>query len=274
MNRESDTGENLMRSFQGLACALTLVACALAAPVVTFAAGSAAKGAVVYAKQCAFCHGKDGAGDGEDAGKFYWAPANFKDAEFKLRSTKTGTLPTDADLVRTIKRGLPGTAMVSHEHLTDAQIADVVAHIKSLSPRWKEGPGQSVTVARPADFAAFTARGPEAYAEAGCGMCHGGGGRGSGPSTLNLTQNGRPTKPADLSRRPFKGGDTPEDIYRVLATGMDGTPMPSFETLEPAVLWAIVAQVQTLGKKGARSAPSADETAARALVKAKQPGRK
>lgn len=254
---------------------------ALAALVVTLGlvtqahAGDAKKGAEVYAAQCAFCHGPTGGGNGPDAEKFYWAPANFKTATFKFRSTRTGTLPTDADLARTIKRGLAGTAMVAMDHLTDAEIADVIAHIKTFSPKWKEGPGEPIKIEKPANFADLAKEGPDAYKMAGCAQCHGGAGRGGGPSSAQLTQNGRPTKPADLSLRPFKSGDTPEDIYRTLATGLDGTPMFSLrDVLDPPQIWKVVAQVVSFQRKTMPKGVPADETLGLALVKEKQPGRK
>ena len=42
-------------------------------------------------------------------------------------------------------------------------------------------------------------------------------------------------------------GDRPEDIYRVLTTGLNGTPMVSFEaTLTPEQRWDIIAYLFTL----------------------------
>lgn len=184
-------------------------------------------------------------------------------------------MPTDADLKRTLERGLPGTAMVPQDHLTGKELADVIAFVKTLSPKWKEGPGTPFKVEPPADLATLAAQGPDMYAKAGCAQCHGGSGRGAGPSAALLTQNGRPTRPADLSRRPFKGGDTPEDIYRALAGGMDGTPMPSFsDALDPVQIWTLVAQVLALERKSAPRVVHEDEKLGRELVKQKQPGRK
>ena len=238
-------------------------------------AGNAGHGATVYAQQCAFCHGADGNGEGPDASKFFWAPANFKTGVFKFRSTRSGSLPTDADLERTIKRGLPGTAMLAQDHLKDADIADVVAFLKTLSPKWKEGPGMVVKIVQPANLEALAAKGPDMYKMAGCAQCHGGGGRGGGPSAAQLTQNGRPTKPADLTRRPFKGGDETADVYRALAAGLDGTAMPSFiDALDPDQIWTLAIQVTRMYKAGSPPVTTDDEKLARALVKEKQPGRK
>jgi mono/diheme cytochrome c family protein len=247
---------------------------ALAAAPAPASAADASAGRAVFAAQCAMCHGPDGGGDGPEASKFFWAPANFKTGSFKFRSTRSGQLPLDTDLARTIRRGLSGTAMVAQDHLTDQQVSDVIAHIKTLSPRWKEGPGTAVKIEPPANLEALAARGLDMYAKAGCAQCHGASGRGTGPSAAMLTANGRPTKPADLTRRPFKSGDTAEDVYRALATGMDGTPMPSFlDALDPEPIWTLAIHVVKMEKKSAKPVKHDDERLGRELAM-KQPGRK
>ncbi|MCA1964153.1 MAG: cytochrome c, partial [Prosthecobacter sp.] len=51
---------------------------------------------------------------------------------------------------------------------------------------------------------------------------------------------------SDLRQPHLRCGDRPQDIYRVLATGLNGTPMLSFETvLTPEQRWDIIAWVMT-----------------------------
>ena len=70
-----------------------------------------ARGKVVYERRCTPCHGEKGDGNGWAATFLYkQRPRNFTFGEFKFRLTK-GALPTDADLLRTITRGVRGTAM-------------------------------------------------------------------------------------------------------------------------------------------------------------------
>ena len=58
-------------------------------------------------------------------------PRDFTGAVFKIRSTASGQLPTDADLARAIDQGLPGTAMPDlHVSADDAK--DIVAHLYRL----------------------------------------------------------------------------------------------------------------------------------------------
>ena len=68
-------------------------------------------GKVVYTKWCAGCHGDNGAGDGPGAKHMIPPPRDFTGAIYQIRSTPSGQLPTDADLMRSIDEGLFGTAM-------------------------------------------------------------------------------------------------------------------------------------------------------------------
>ena len=65
------------------------------------------KAKAVYAKTCESCHGKTGMGDGP-AGKAIKA-RNFKDTA----SYKQGS--SEADVLKSINSGVPGTAMVGYE---------------------------------------------------------------------------------------------------------------------------------------------------------------
>src|SRR5512145_3175466 len=68
-------------------------------------------GKVVYQKWCAGCHGETGAGDGVAAKHMIPPPRDFTGAIYQIRTTASGQLPTDADLMRSIDEGLHGTAM-------------------------------------------------------------------------------------------------------------------------------------------------------------------
>ena len=73
-----------------------------------------ASGRELYTQACAACHGVEGKGDGLLATKteFNSQPANFTIPlrSIKIRSTLVGSAPAEADLFRTITRGLPGSA--------------------------------------------------------------------------------------------------------------------------------------------------------------------
>src|SRR2546428_9534683 len=92
------------------------------------------KGKVVYVKWCAGCHGDGGAGDGPAAPTMLPRPRNFTGAVYKIRWTASGQLPTDADLIRAIDEGLPGTAMPAWKtRLSDGERRDVMAYLKTFS---------------------------------------------------------------------------------------------------------------------------------------------
>ena len=52
--------------------------------------------------------------------------------------------------------------------------------------------------------------------------------------------------PRNLQLGVFRGGNRPEDIYRRIANGIEGTPMPSAPTLASEEIWALVAFVRQL----------------------------
>src|SRR5467141_4949539 len=86
-------------------------------------------GKSVYVKWCAGCHGDGGAGDGVAAAHMLPRPRNFTGGLYKIRTTASGQLPTDADLLRAIDDGLPGSAMPGWKgRLSDGERRDAVAY--------------------------------------------------------------------------------------------------------------------------------------------------
>ena len=95
------------------------------------------RGKAVYDSHCVECHGSTGKGDGPAALTLMPHPRDFTIGRYKIRTTETGSLPTDEDLIGSVKRGLPGSSMPGWEGLIpDGDIAAVVQSIKSLSPRF------------------------------------------------------------------------------------------------------------------------------------------
>ncbi len=231
---------------------------------------SAERGRAVYLNHCAICHGEAGDGEGMAAHMFQVKPRDFRRGVFKYRSTPTGSLPTDDDLLRAIRRGLPGSAMLPQDSLTDAEVRDVIATLKTLSPRFAtEPPPKPIAIPpAPAVTPALLARGKDLYREMKCPECHGPAGRGDGDSAGSLKDDrGNPIRPADLARRPLKAGDGPEAIYRTLATGVGGTGMPSYlDALTPEELWTLVRYVETLRPAGMVDSPARDELAGRHVL--------
>ena len=204
-------------------------------------------GRKVYAQYCSQCHGDDGAGDGISAPRLHPRPRDFTSGKFKFRSTPTGYLPTDDDLRRTIKDGLPYTGMANFDTiLSDEQVTDVIEYLKTFSADFKD----PQAYAAPIDIPAAPKLGPNAeevgyktYVQIGCARCHGEKGRGDGSSAPTLRDDwGYSIRPADLAMPwTFRGGDRPEDIFRSISTGLTGTPMAGFaDGLTVEQRWQIV----------------------------------
>ena len=213
------------------ALAILLVGGALATPL---RAADPGDGAVVYARYCAGCHGASGDGAGPAAPMLITKPRDFTKGIFKFRSTPAGTLPTDADLFRTITRGVYRTSMPEWSLLPDRERWALVSWVKHFYPKWSErGAGEPIFIPRaPNDLTnpARIARGRELYAMLECTTCHGEQGRGDGPSASTLSADawGHHQRPFDFTQGRLKSGAAPEDVYRTFMTGLNGTAMPSY----------------------------------------------
>ncbi|PYP10114.1 MAG: hypothetical protein DMD56_09500 [Gemmatimonadetes bacterium] len=97
--------------------------------------GHAPAGRPLYERYCAGCHGDDGDARGENAQWIDPRPRDFTMAVFKCRSTPTGTRPTDDDLFNAMTRGFVTTNMPPWVALTPQGRADMVAYIKTFSPK-------------------------------------------------------------------------------------------------------------------------------------------
>lgn len=208
----------------------------------------------IYGEVCTQCHGEGGKGDGKGAWFITPQPRDFTSGMFKVRTTPSGSLPTDEDLFRTITVGFPDYRMPRFKYLTAKERWAVVYYIKTLSPLFKEGkPEKPINLGKaPPVTPKVLATGKELYREAGCADCHGKSGRGDGPSKLK-DDWGNPTSALDFTRgeRSFKGGAKAPDIVRTLLTGLTGTPMPSYaETLEAKQAWALGYYIEKLAGKG------------------------
>ena len=217
-------------------------------------AGDVTRGRAVYDRRCAECHGPAGAGDGPASFLLIPRPRDFTLARYKIRSTETGSLPTDDDLARSVRQGLPGSAMPAWASiLTDSDVRDVVAFIKSLSPRFaKETPTAIVVQPQITSSADSVRRGGDVYNRLQCGKCHGTDGRGAGAAATIFEDDWRqPLRAADLTEPwTFHGGPNAEDVFLRFRVGMSGTPMPSFkDAATDADMWHLANFVVSLARK-------------------------
>jgi mono/diheme cytochrome c family protein len=209
-----------------------------------------ARGAELFAQNCATCHGTRGDGKGPTAVQLAHPPADFTVGTYELRTTEHEALPADIDLFRTMTRGVHGTAMPPWFSLPERDRWALVAHLKTLSKQFTEdeAPPPVDTNHEPATTPERIRHGHEIYDTAGCTSCHGGGGRGDGPAASVLTyKSGVPAKPRDLRVGRFHRGTRLSEIYLTLVTGLDGTPMASFaKVLQPDDLWDVAMYVHEL----------------------------
>ena len=198
----------------------------------------------IYIENCAACHGPKGDGKGPEASRLQTKPRDFTTGNYKFRSTESGSLPLDQDIFRTISRGVRATSMLAQLHLSENERWAVTEYLKTFSNRFKtEKPLQPIAIpAVPSPSRDLIALGKTMYTEAGCNQCHGGEGKGNTPSADQLRdESGNSIVPTDLTLKPFKSGPSPEDLYRTISTGFNGTPMPSYaDALAPKERWALV----------------------------------
>jgi mono/diheme cytochrome c family protein len=235
------------------------------------------RGSELYALHCATCHGPRGAGDGTAAYLLSPAPRDFTQARFRLVSSVNGA-PTDADLLATLRRGMPGSAMPAWDWMSDGELSSLVLAVRQLAldgrvesllaraARDEEEmtreealdiaqrgltPGAPIEI--PATFAtdaATVARGRELFA-GNCAQCHGADGTARGVDD-QWNEDGTPNQPRDFTAGVLKGGATPADFVRRMVAGLPGSPMPATRFADPVQATEIVAYLQTLIRPGAQ----------------------
>jgi mono/diheme cytochrome c family protein len=219
------------------------------------------EGRYVYQRNCLICHGANGDGRGELGLTFKPPPRNFGRGIFKYRSTAHGFLPTNSDLARTIRGGLPGTVMPAFNELTEREVKSVIEYLKSFSSRWRKTTNYAPALVLPSLPAWFedvmqlksrAAKGAELFKTA-CSACHGPDGSGRGATAQDLEDSfGQPATLSDLRLPELRNGSSLEVVYRVLQTGIDTAPMPSFaSTMTEEQRWELVAFIAQLRRNHA-----------------------
>ncbi len=198
---------------------------------------------------------------GGTRGKGHWGyipnPHDFTTSMYKFRTTPMDAMPTDADLVRTIREGIPGTAMPAWKRLLSASQQMILArYLKTFAPGVFT-PETAIANAAPLQLPSapeatpeHVKRGRSVYEQLQCGQCHGPDGRGNGPLAIYLRDAwNRPIRPANFTRGIYKSGPKPEDLLRTIWTGLAGTPMPSWSgaiSIEEG--WDLVHYIRSLSK--------------------------
>jgi mono/diheme cytochrome c family protein len=244
--------------FQTAICS-ALLAVSLSLAMGKAAAQEVAPAKATYEKWCAGCHGTDGKGDGPAAATMLPRPRAFTAGLYQIRTTPSGALPTDENILRMIDEGMPGTAMPAwRDQLSAEQRSELVQYLKSFSPFFErqEAPEPVEIGSSPDASDEGLAEGRRLYEKVECWKCHGQAGRGDGPSAPTLEDDqDYAIRAADLTESwNFNGGATVEQIFTRFMTGLNGTPMPSFadlidaEVVTEEQLWRIAQYVASLSE--------------------------
>jgi len=214
----------------------------------------ASLGKVLYEARCVQCHGKDGKGSGPAASLLNPRPRDFTTGKFKFRSTESGSIPTDDDLLNSIRNGLHGTSMPDWQNfLGGDSLHAILAYVKSFSPRFQNEKPKAVTVGKPTlSSPQSIAAGKRVFQALQCAACHGTDGMGTGAVTSTFLDDwGHEIRATNLTEPwNFRGGATPHDIFLRFRTGIDGTPMPSFiGSATEREMWDLANYVASLSRK-------------------------
>ena len=234
------------------------------------------RGGELYTKHCTICHGENGDGAGKFAYLMNPRPRDFTKGDFKLASTQN-QIPTDEDLVRTIGRGMPGSAMPPWDHLPLVDLQALASYIRALHiqgttgrlQQWvNEGavkrddlarmlaertqPGPPLVVPPEPEFDEIQwFRGRRLYLE-NCASCHGADGQ-PVADAVKYDREGYPVAPRSFVQGIFKGGSDGHQLYARIWKGMKGTPMPASEgAYSGDETWDIIHYVQSLARTGAQ----------------------
>ncbi len=229
-----------------------------------------------YVLYCRACHGDKGDGKGPAAPGLRPPPRDFTLGEFKFAAVTSGTLPNDDDLVRVVRSGLHGTAMRAWDGVPEKNLNDIIQYLKTFSPRWKdEKPGDPI-VPTPDPWSGKESEGVALgrkvyHGLAQCLSCHPAFASKRYIYEASKELSGNPTTdfredmygsvlkesdygvkilPPDFTRtdlRSVRPDHRLEDLYRVIASGVGGTAMPTWRGALPEEdIWALVHFVDSL----------------------------
>jgi mono/diheme cytochrome c family protein len=247
------------------------------------------RGLALFQQNCSTCHGPYGRGNGAATREWYAGnyPRNFWYGKYKSRSTPYGRVPDDADLFRTLTRGLYGSSMPSFRHLSEADRWSLVQFLKTLAnfdddyeekvtnlfdPETKRSgePRSTAGLEPPVSLESVT-RGRILFIEQGCVSCH----QGNKPKPVGLArwegnfnwydEMQRPLQHSrDLTTGVFRAGAAPSDVYRIIAGGPNIGPMPNYQKLPESDRWALVHYVRSIFKSDYPQAPASADAKAKA----------
>lgn len=233
-----------------------------------------ARGEQLFATHCTACHGALGRGDGPAARFVFPPPRRFEAGRFRLVSSENGA-PFDRDLVATLRRGIPGSAMPAWSWLEEEDLWALAAWVRFLAIEGLEADLTALArrvddplllagarriarermtpdraLANPAPIPTepeALARGQSLFLEH-CASCHAA--DGTGEPDPRADEDGTLNWARDFTAGYLKGGDSPRDLACRIRAGMPGTAMPP-TNLPRAGEAALIAFLRTLVPPGA-----------------------
>ena len=242
-----------------------------------------AEGGRLYRRHCLQCHGLSGDGRGPTGPWIVPHPRDFRRGAFKFVSSGDGGKPRRADLGRTIRDGLKGTAMPAFGLLPDDQRELLAGYVVYLSLRgevefrtlaavvaddgdatdgdpagfardrladavaaWRQAEAAPPGPSLPPDDPAAVRRGYELFVSKGvtdCRACHEDFGR---KAAYRYDAWGSPVRVRNLTEVGFKGGDRLEDLYHRIRGGIRPVGMPAHPTLTDSQVWDVARFVRAL----------------------------
>ena len=250
---------------------LTVCSALLVAGPAAAKPGDAAKGKEIYDKRCTWCHGAEGDGAGASKDFLNPPPRDFTSGNYKIKSSNyEDMVPSDDDVFRMIRDGMPATAMPGwSDLLTEQNMWDLVAYVKSFA-QYDEPPAKMVDYGTQISSSAESIEKGKKLFEDGdrCVECHGKSGKGSLSKRLK-GDAGERTWPRNLTKPwTYRGSSDPKDIFTRVSTGIPGTEMPSFadpkstKKLSVEEIWHVANYVASLAKTGKKV--SAEDTVIKA----------
>ncbi len=262
------TSKSLRRSVWFAGICLAVATCA--SPPGDASTDAPSHGAQLYARHCAVCHGVDGDADTVVAQLLLPRPNAFRLGLFKLVSTANG-MPTDDDLIATLRRGMPGSTMMAWSWMPEADLRALAQEVRRLAVQGRAAsihrtalatnraltfdqalaaaaqelaPGAPIEVGEPVPpNDANLAEGERLYGQH-CAGCHGADGRGL-PSGADWPTDGTWLWPRDFTSGYLRGDATHRDLAHRIRAGMPGAHMPPAR-LSTAETQSLVAYVKSL----------------------------
>jgi mono/diheme cytochrome c family protein len=229
-----------------------------------------------YSLYCRSCHGDKGDGKGPASKGLRPPPRDFTLGVFKFAAVQGGMLPNDEDLRRIVRGGLHGTAMLAWDGVPEPELEAIVQYLKTFSDRWKEEEAGEPVAVTPDPWKGrggeAAVRGRKVYhVVAQCLGCHPAYASRTDIDAASRELTGKPKTdfredmygseikesdygvkilPPDFTSRELRSirpDHREEDLYRVIASGVGGTAMPTWQgSLPEEDLWALVHYVESL----------------------------